>query len=101
MIGNTLEKFVGYMVAINATDPEKLQTCGLKSISDDHFSVVTQKGLLIHIPYSRILSIVEDNEGGTLNIGSTFNKATARVVVHIEHMIIYKGSTGFGFQVPV
>ncbi len=101
MIGNTIEKFVGYMVAINATDPEKLQTCGLKSISGDHFSVVTQKGLLIHIPYSRILSIVEDNEGGIVNIGSTFNKATARVVIHIEHMIIYKGSTGFGFQVPV
>ena len=102
MIKELLKKHVGYVVAINATDPEKIEICGLKSLNSEYLSLVTQKELLIHIPYSRILNIVEGNNGGAV----TYKKglvgtAQAKIVIHIEHMIIYKGATSFGFQVPV
>jgi len=96
-----LSKHVGYVVAINATDPSKLEPCGLKTADEDFFSVVTQKDLLVHIPYNRILSAVESNEGAGVNVGAGFSKKAYKLVIHIEHMIIYKGSTGFGFQVPL
>lgn len=101
MLKDILTKHVGYVVAINATNPEKLESCGLKEAGDDCFSVVTQKGLLIHIPYSRILSVVENNEGGPLKVGGMFSSAKTLAVIHIEHMVIYKGAIGFGFQIPV
>lgn len=100
MIKDILLQHKGYIIAINATNPERLESCGVKEVGEQLFSIITQNDLLIHIPYSRILSIVENSEGGAVKIKSGFSNSTARVVVHIEHMIIYKGSTGFGFQVP-
>lgn len=98
---SVLNKHVGYVVAINATEPSKLEPCGLKAADDEFFSVVTVKDLLIHIPYSRILSAVESSESGGVNVNNGFSKKAFGLVIHIEHMIIYKGSTGFGFQVPI
>jgi hypothetical protein len=101
MIGSILKKYVGYVVVINAIDPSKMESCGLKGIDDDYFSVVTQKDLLIHIPYSRILSIIEGNDGASVKIPSGFKKVAFQVIIQIEYMIIYKGSTSYGLQVPV
>jgi hypothetical protein len=102
MIQDLLKKHVGYVIAINATDPEKLESCGLKTVGTEYFSVVTQKELLIHIPYARLLSIVEDNNGGPVIIKKgLIGSAQSKLVIHIEHMIIYKGATSFGFQVPI
>ncbi len=102
MFQNLLNDHVGYVIAINATDPERLESCGLKSVSKEYFSVVTQKDLLIHIPYSRVLSAVQSNDGSAVEIKKGLvGSVKARFVIHIEHMIIYKGATSFGFQVPV
>ncbi len=101
MLKEILAEHVGFVIAINALAPEKLESCGLKSVGEDCFSVVTQKGLLLHIPYIRILNIVENNDGGSVKVSSgLMSSASARAVVHIEHMIIYKGAVGFGFSLP-
>jgi len=42
MIQDLLKNHVGYVIAINATDPEKLESCGLKSASKEFFSIVIQ-----------------------------------------------------------
>ena len=96
-----LDKYVGYIVTVNATNPDKLESCGLKSINNNFFSIVTQKNLLMHFPYSRILSVVEPHEGENVNISSGFSQTPVRVVIHIEHMMIYNGAVRFGFQIPV
>lgn len=101
MIHSLLNEHVEYMIAINATDPVKLESCGLKSVNTEYFSVVTQKGLLVHIPLSRIISIIENNEGGGVKVGGGFNKAVARVVVQVEHMIVYNGGSAIGFSTPI
>ena len=102
MIQELLKRHVGFVIAINATDPEKLESCGLKSVGAEYFSIVTQKELLIHSPYAKLLSIVEDNNGGAVTIKkSLIGNAQTKLVIHIEHMIIYKGATSFGFQVPI
>lgn len=102
MFKDLLSSHVGYVIAVNPINPEKLESCGLKSVSDEYFSVVTQKNLLLHIPYTRILSVVENNEGGGVKISTgIIGNAQARLVIHVEHMIVYKGATSFGFQVPI
>jgi len=102
MIQDLLKNHIGYVIAINATDPEKLESCGLKSVGKEFFSIVTQKELLIHIPYAKVLNIVESNNGGAVTIKKgLMTNAQAKLVIHIEHMIIYKGATSVGFQVPL
>lgn len=101
MFKDLLKEHIGYVVAINPIEPEKLESCGLKSVGSEYFSVVTQKGLLVHVPYSKVLSVIENNEGGGVNIkASMFGNKKVRLVIYVEHMIIYKGATGFGFQLP-
>ena len=102
IIKELLKNHLGYVIAINATNPEKLEPCGLKVLGSEYLSLVTQKELRIHIPYFRILSIFEDDNGGSVTYEKgLIGTAQAKLVIHIEHMIIYKGAIGFGFQTPV
>lgn len=94
MLQRILDKYVGYVVAINATDPNRLETCGLKAAGGNFFSVVTQNDLLIHVPYSRLISIVENNKKEPLKISKGFGSVSAQVVIYVEHMLVEKGSTG-------
>jgi len=99
MLKEILAKHVGYVIAINAIAPEKLESCGLNSVGEDCFSVVTQKGLLLHIPYIRIIKIIENNEDGPVKVrAGVMSSASARAVVHVEHMIIYQGVVASEFS---
>lgn len=94
MLQTVLDKYVGYVVAINATDPNRLESCGLKAVEGSFFSVVTKNDWLIHVPYSRLISIVENNKKEPLKISKGFGSVSAQVVIYVEHMLVEKGSIG-------
>ncbi len=97
---SVLSKHVGFIVAINATKPTTWDVCGLKAADEEFFSVVTQGDLLMHVPYSRILSATESHEGEGVRITTASGAKAFKLVIEIEHMIIYKGGTAVGFSMP-
>lgn len=99
---NTLQDilipYIGRSIAINLTNPEKLEKVTLMNASDQFFTVGWDSSKLTHIPYSQVLSITEAGQGASLKSGILFG-VEAPIFVEIFHMLIYKKGTSYGFGV--
>jgi hypothetical protein len=87
-----LAQYAGTSIAINVADPVHAETALLRSSQADHFEV--QHGdSVFRIPYAQILKISERT--------SKDSKARVALVIEIFHLVVYKGSVGFGFSLPL
>ena len=80
-----LERYKEKTIFINVNDPIKTEKMTLLLVADDYFGVVNQStGFRAYFPYTAILGVYE-SMGGVLQI-------------NLNHFVLYKGSTGFGFS---
>lgn len=80
-----LAPYIGSNVSINLSDPIRSDRVLLSSVQSDHFSV-ERDGVVTRIPYGQILRVSE------------FEHVLA---VEIFHLVVYKGSVGFGMSIPL
>lgn len=80
------ERYIGSWIYLNYDDPTKTREAELVDAQQEFFTVRTKAtNELRRIPYTQILQIVEDANGGL-------------PTVLIFHLVIYKGAIGFGFS---
>lgn len=80
-----LERHKEKMIYINVHDPIKTDKMTLFLVSDDYFGVVNSKtGFRAYFPYTAILGVYEGMNGA--------------LQINLNHFVLYKGSTGFGFS---
>jgi len=80
-----LERYKEKTIFINVNDPIRTDEMTLFLVGDDYFGVVdSDSGFRAYFPYTTILGVYE-GMNGTLQI-------------NLNHFVLYKGSTGFGFS---
>ena len=80
-----LERYKEKKIYINVNDPIKTETMTLLVVSDDYFGVVNEStGFRAYFPYTAILGVYEGMNGV--------------LQINLNHFVLYKGSTGFGFS---
>lgn len=78
-----LERYKKEKILINVHDPIKSDEMTLFLVSDDYFGVV-KSGFRAYFPYTAILGVYESMNGV--------------LQINLNHFVLYKGSTGFGFS---
>lgn len=91
----SLARYVSLSVAVNLTDPVKLESVILESAQRDHFVVKTRNGFTHRLPYMQILRVVEAENSSLLKAG-VFSEPV-HAIVEMFHLVVYKGSMGVGF----
>ena len=80
-----LERYREKRIYINVSDPIKTEVMTLLVVSDDYFGVVNEAtGFRAYFPYTAILGVYEGMNGF--------------LQINVNHFVLYKGSTGFGFS---
>lgn len=80
-----LERYQEKRIFINVHDPIKSDEMTLFLVSDDYFGVVdSDSGFRAYFPYTAILGVYEGMNGV--------------LQINLNHFVLYKGSTGFGFS---
>ena len=80
-----LERYKEKEIHINVHDPIKSQVMTLLVVADDYFGVLDKSsGFRAYFPYTAILGVYEGMNGV--------------LQININHFVLYKGSTGFGFS---
>lgn len=86
-----LMQFVGATIGINLKDPVKTHVAILSSAQADHFAVQTD-ALTVRIPYTQILRVSEVPAANPSDGNS--------IIIEVFHLVVYKGSVGFGLSLP-
>lgn len=80
-----LERYKEKTIFINFDDPIEADKMILFLVADDYFGVVNPStGLRAYFPYTAILGVYEGLNGV--------------LQINLNHFVLYKGSTGFGFS---
>lgn len=80
-----LERYKEKTIFINVHDPIRTDEMTLFLVSDDYFGVVDpESGFRAYFPYTAILGVYEGMNGS--------------LQINLNHFVLYKGSTGFGFS---
>jgi len=84
-----LTNYVGQEIGINLEKPFRIDSAKLKSVSDEHFSVIDKHhGYTHHFAYQSVVQIIE-GEGG-IDIGGLFtHKEHHNVIVKVGHLVEY------------
>jgi len=79
-----LERYKEKTIFINVNNPIKTDEMTLFLVSEDYFGVVDpSNGFRAYFPYTAILGVYEGING--------------ILQINLNHFVLYKGSSGFGF----
>lgn len=80
-----LERYKEKTIFINVYDPIETDRMTLFLVAEDYFGVVdSSSGFRAYFPYTAILGVYEGMNG--------------ILQINLNHFVLYKGSTGFGFS---
>jgi len=80
-------RYIDSTIKVNYDGPDSYEASVLIGVNDDHFSIQSASGFVIHIPHSQVLHFAE--------------AAGTAPLVRVMQLVIYKGSTSVGISVPI
>ena len=91
-----LRSFEGQVVGVNVRDATKVAPAVLTEIADDHLVVQAEDGSIHYYPVHAILKVAVAPEGQAFLTGGVFSPKQFRVVVLVNHLVVYQGAVGIG-----
>ena len=93
MYRDLLLPHVGKGIGINRDQADKFLNARLFGAQNEYFTVEGGAGV-VHVPYQKIMQILEVPTGGSNRTAVSFALSTS-LIVEIYHLIIYKSKGGF------
>ena len=91
MLREVLQRHRGHVIAMNLSDPKRLDLTRLLEVDEDSIAVKTRSGRL-HVPWRWIMEVEEAADGQQFRV----QKHEVAVRVFMHHLIVYGGGTYVG-----